>query len=287
MSGIHPAAARGFGAAAAAYERARPGYPAEAVDYVVEAVRARDAGRRGTGARDAVAWDASARDGIEWDTHTRDAGVVVDLGAGTGKLTTALAARGVRCVAVEPVGAMCAALAAALPGIPVVQAAAEAMPLAGGIAAAVTVAQAFHWFRAREAMAEIHRVLRPGGRLALLWNVRDITVDWAAALAAIVAPYEKDVRIPRRGEWAARTAPVAGRPFALVGEREFPHAHLMTPEGLVERVASVSYIASLPSEERAHVARRVRDLTERHPVLRGKPTFPDPYVTEISIFERR
>ena len=134
---IHPAAAAGFGRSAEAYERGRPGYPDAAVDRLVAALP----GRR-----------------------------VVDLAAGTGKLTRALVARGCDVVAVEPVAEMRALIA---PPARAVEGVAEATGLPDASADAVTVAQAFHWFDGPRALAEIHRVLRPGGVLALIWNRRD------------------------------------------------------------------------------------------------------------------
>jgi SAM-dependent methyltransferase len=253
---INPAAVHGFDAAATIYERARPGYPSEAVDFLVEATRA------------------------------RERGPVVDLGAGTGKLTKELIARGLPCIAVEPVAAMCGALATTLPGVHVVQAPAEAIPLADGVAGTVVVAQAFHWFDVPKATAEIHRILQPHGRFALLWYVRDTTVDWAAKLEAIVAPHEGSVRIPRRHERARHLTPGPDLPFALIAEREFRHDHPMTPDALADRVSSVSYVASLPSEGRARVLQQVHDLVANHPDLQGAAEFFDPSIIEISILER-
>jgi SAM-dependent methyltransferase len=256
MTPINPAAAHGFDAAATVYERARPGYPPEAVGFLVET------------------------------THAHESGLVIDVGAGTGKLTRELIARDLRCIAIEPVEAMCDALASAVPNAPVARATAEAIPFADGAAGTVVVAQAFHWFDVPKATAEIHRILRPGGHLAVLWNVRDTTVDWIAKLAAIVAPHEGAVRIPRRGERARHIIPGPDLPFTLIAERDFHHRQPMTPDGLIDRIASISYIAALPTEERARVTRKVQDLVENHPDLQGKKEFPDPYITEISILER-
>ena len=135
---VHDVAASGFGAEAAAYERARPSYPADAVD--VDRRRARVC-RRARGC--------------------------ADLAAGTGKFTRLLDARlaAAELVAVEPVEGMRRFLAASLPRVPVVSAIAEACPFAPASLDAITVAQAFHWFDARRALEELHRVLRPGGRL--------------------------------------------------------------------------------------------------------------------------
>ena len=133
-----------FGSVAEVYERARPGYP-----------------------EDAVRWLAGS-----------EPCDVVDLGAGTGKLTRSLVALGHRVTAVEPLPEMLAQLRSAVPGATAVTGTAESMPLADGAADVVTVAQAFHWFDHAAALREIARVLRPGGRIALVWNTRDDTEEW-------------------------------------------------------------------------------------------------------------
>ena len=144
MSEIHPTAAAGFSAARRSTSGHGPGYPDEAVAWVAE--------RLGIG---------PGRD-------------VLDLAAGTGKLTRQLVPLGARIVAVEPIDAMRAELERAVPAVEALAGTAEAIPLPDGSVDAVTCAQAFHWFRADEAVREIRRVLRPGGGLALLWNGRDL-----------------------------------------------------------------------------------------------------------------
>ncbi|HEX8802631.1 MAG TPA: class I SAM-dependent methyltransferase, partial [Acidimicrobiales bacterium] len=147
---VNPAAL-GFDANAGDYERGRPSYPAEAVALVV--------GRGGIGPGRRV----------------------LDLAAGTGKMTRLLLPTGADVVAVEPVAGMRAALerlAAASPGLEVLDGTAENLPLPDGSVDAVTVAQAFHWFDPPVALAEMRRVLRPGGHLFLVWNVRDREHDW-------------------------------------------------------------------------------------------------------------
>jgi len=152
----HPTAAAGFGSAADAYERGRPSYPDDAVAYLAAELRLGPAAR------------------------------VLDLAAGTGKLTRLLVEGGAEVVAVEPVAAMRAALERAVPGVTVVDGTAESIPLADGSVDAVTVAQAFHWFDAEAAIVEIHRVLRRGGRLGLIWNVMGADAGWLAALRELV-----------------------------------------------------------------------------------------------------
>jgi SAM-dependent methyltransferase len=164
---------------------------------------------------------------------------------------------------------------------------AEAMPLADHEAAAVVVAQAFHWFKHAAALREIHRVLAPHGRFALVWNVRDERVDWVARITEIIAPFEGEggVKIPRfrSGEWRRAMAETAL--FAPAAELIADHTQRTTPDGLVERVASTSFIAALPDDERAAVEEDVRALTRNHHDLAGKDAFDFPYVTEVYVYE--
>src|SRR6478672_4630208 len=141
--------AASFGGVADVYERSRPGYP-----------------------EDAVRWLAGEQ---PCD--------VVDLGAGTGKLTRSLVALGHRVTAVEPLPEMLDQLRSAAPEATALEGAAEAIPLADGSADVVTVAQAFHWFDHGPALVEIARVLRSGGRVALVWNIRDESQPYVSELS--------------------------------------------------------------------------------------------------------
>lgn len=228
---VHDIAARGFGAGADEYERGRPSYPAGAVALL--------AGELGLG----------------------PGATVVDLGAGTGKLTRLLVPTGARVVAVEPVAAMRAKLAEAVPLAEVLEGTAEAIPLPDGSADAAVAAQAFHWFDGPRALAEIARVLRPGGRLGLVWNVRDESVPWVRRLTEVIDPYEGGVPRYRTGRWRDAFAATAGA-FGPLAERRFRNDQETDPDGVVERVASMSFVAALPEDERAGVLAQVRALVE-------------------------
>ncbi|GAB2581560.1 hypothetical protein GCM10027168_12860 [Streptomyces capparidis] len=144
--------AASFGAAAAAYERGRPPYPPEAVAWLVP----------------------------------EDARRVVDLGAGTGKLTRALRAPGREVVAVEPSPGMREQFSRVLPDVPVLAGAGESVPLPDSSVDALVCAQAWHWVDPERAIPEAARVLRPGGRLGLVWNTRDVSVPWVAELDRVL-----------------------------------------------------------------------------------------------------
>jgi len=246
MRGVHDAAARGFSRSADAYDRARPDYPPAAVAWLAERLGLRP-GR-----------------------------TVVDLAAGTGKLTRPLAATGAEVVAIEPVAEMRArigdAAARSLDGT------AEAVPLPDASADAVTVAQAFHWFDGPAALAEIHRVLRPGGALALVWNRRPLEDPVHAAIERIIAPYRGDAPAHRSGAW--RAAFDATTLFGPLEERTFAHSRPHDADALADRVGSTSFVAALDDGPHAEVIAAVRALAAEGAV-------DVPYVCEVLVCDRR
>jgi ubiquinone/menaquinone biosynthesis C-methylase UbiE len=235
--------AASFARVADAYERARPGYPA-----------------------DAVLWLAG-------ETPCD----VVDLGAGTGKLTRSLAALGHHVVAVEPVAEMLDQLRTAVPGATAVLGSAESMPLPDGSVDVVACAQAFHWFDQEAALSEIARVLRPGGRIALVWNVRDERVPWVADLS--------DAMVGRTGVDRGASEPIErSGPYGEVERARFEHTQDVDREVLRELVLSRSYCAVLPEEERAPILGRVDAVFDAY-ARNGVLTLP--YVVECFRAERR
>jgi SAM-dependent methyltransferase len=226
-----------FGPVAEAYERARPGYPEAAVRWLV-------------------------------GTESLD---IVDLGAGTGKLTRSLVALGHRVTAVEPLPEMLAHLRGVVPGVTAVEGGAEAIPLQDASADVVTAAQAFHWFDHGLALREIARVLRPGGWIALVWNTRDDREPWVAQLS--------EEAIGNEGfEERDAAAPIAQSGlFEAVERALFPHSQRVDREGLVDLVLSRSYCAVLTPEERAPVLEHVERIFEAH---EADGVVALPYVTE-------
>jgi SAM-dependent methyltransferase len=215
----------GYARSVAAYERGRPGYPPAAVDFLAARLRLRP-GR-----------------------------TVVDLAAGTGKLTRPLLATGAEVVAVEPVAEMRTALPS---GARALEGTAEKMPLNTGSADAVAVAQAFHWFDGDAALAEIHRVLRPGCSLALVWNRRHMADPGNQVIEELIAPYRGHTSALHTGAW--RAAFERTKLFGPLEERVFPNEQSLDADGLADRVASVSFIAALDEKERTKVLRAVRAL---------------------------
>jgi SAM-dependent methyltransferase len=233
------AQASSFGAAAGAYEASRPGYPAAALDWLVP-----DGARR-----------------------------VLDLGAGTGKLTRLLVDRGLEVTAVEPSAGMREQLGLAVPGATVLAGSAEEIPLPAASTDAVLVAQAWHWVEPRRAVPEVARVLVPGGRLGLVWNIRDTREPWVAALWAIVhqqASQETD------------TAPDLLPPFGDVERFEVGWTDYLSPGELVQLVESRSYVITLPEQQRRDLLGEVAGFIATDPALAGREKVGFPYVTRCT-----
>ncbi|HEX8754278.1 MAG TPA: class I SAM-dependent methyltransferase [Solirubrobacterales bacterium] len=236
-SGRNPEHARSFGAAAGEYERSRPSYPEAAVDWLVP-----------EGARD-----------------------VLDLGAGTGKLTRLLAARGLATTAVEPLAEMRAVLAAALPEVRALEGSAEEIPLPDASVDAVLVAQAWHWVDEERALPEVARVLRPGGTLGLVWNLRDESREWVRRLTEVM--HKSGAELALEGEVTI------GPPFGPTEKLDVRWSRPMDLELLVEMVRSRSYVITAPKAERESILAGVRELVQSEPALAGGGGFDLPYVT--------
>jgi SAM-dependent methyltransferase len=203
---------------------------------------------------------------------------VVDLAAGTGKLTRALVATGARVVAVEPLKEMRRVLEEAVPEAEALEGTAEAMPLPDAFAHALTVAAAFHWFDGPRALTEMARVLRPGGGLGLAWNIRDARAPIQQELDGLLLPHSIQ-------PWWGRGFPVeeqfpAGA-FGPLETAEFEFEQRFDADGLVERVASISFVAVLPEGEHAELLDRVHALGERY-----EAPFSFPYVSQLFVSRR-
>ncbi|HEX2047627.1 MAG TPA: methyltransferase domain-containing protein [Acidimicrobiales bacterium] len=253
---VHEVARLGFGREAEAYERSRPSYPPDAVAWLSEHLAL------GPGA------------------------TVVDLAAGTGKLTALLVPTAARLVAVEPLEEMQRVLRRVVPGVPVVAGTAEALPFRAASLDAVCVAQAFHWFDADRAFAELARVLRPGGRVGIVWNARDRSVDWVDRVWAIMDRVERTAPWRDHENW--RDSALGGRPgFGLLHQATFGHEHRTTPDGVVDRIKGVSHVAVLPPEEQREVLDEVRAVLAGHPQTRGRAELEIPYRVDCYWTERR
>jgi SAM-dependent methyltransferase len=242
---VPPVARIGFENAADAYVRGRPDYPAEILGWL----------------RNTMGLDSSRK--------------AVEIGAGTGKFTKLLVETGATVIAVEPVAAMRAELEAQLPGVRAIDATAQATTLEASSCDAVLCAQAFHWFASAASLAEFRRLLRPRGRLGLVWNVRDESVDWVAEITRILAPHEGNAPRYRTGAWRDV---FADGPFLAPDEVVFAYQHVGTPSRVIlDRSLSVSFVAALPRKERAKVAAELESLIATHPALKGRETVAFPY----------
>lgn len=234
-------AARGFRAGADAYQRARPSWPLAAVDAAFEL----------------------------WKLDPA-VGLVLDVGAGTGRLTERLAERCPRLLAVEPVAEMRAHIGAA----EAVEGTAEHLPVEDGGAQAIFSAEAFHWFDPTPALAEFARVLQPGGGLAVMWNralMGPETEAWTAEVGELLAddyyhptdqPLEahdpRELRAWQHGpQWSA---------FEPLTHRELFHSERVTRATTVSRVASFSYVGALDEQRRDELLAKVDDVLARHGV---------------------
>jgi SAM-dependent methyltransferase len=231
---VHPSVL-GFEGAVTDYERGRPGFPDRAITFLDDRLSL------GPGR------------------------TVLELGAGTGKLTRLLAPSGVRIIAVEPLAAMREALGRNLPDVEVLDAVAEDLPLAADSVDAAVAAQAFHWFDGERALVELARVLEPGGRIALVWNVRDESVPWVRELTELIEPYRGDTPSHRSLRWKA--AFDASDAFRAPELTSFPYLHDTTRDRIVARVLSISFIAILGADERERVAAAVREIVPTDEVV--------------------
>lgn len=228
--------AQAFGSTAEAYERGRPAFPAPALAHLASALEL------GPGR------------------------TLLDLAAGTGKLTRGLVGCGAEVVAVEPVAGMRAVFTRVLPDVPVIAGTAEAIPLRADSVDAVTVAQAFHWFDPVAAFAEMDRILRPAGRIALVWNVRDER-DPIEAAATEILERHRDGTPGHRG--LDLTAAIAASPFEEVDRFMVDWTQTVTRETFRDRFLSVSFVAALDEPTRAGVTHELEALFDARAVDGG------------------
>jgi ubiquinone/menaquinone biosynthesis C-methylase UbiE len=240
----HPES-RGFELVADLYERARPGYPPEAVRWTAERL------------------------------DLRSGRTVLDLGAGTGKLTRALVETGADVIAVEPGDAMRAELERVLPEVRSLRGSGESIPFPDRSVDAITIGQAFHWFRFDEALPEMHRVLRSEGGVALLWNARDQESPLQREINELLEPFVPSGRAvaPNTSSYLAES-PL----FHSFEQRTFRFAQELDADGLAGRILSISFVAASTPAKREELERKLRELAARSS---GVVEFP--YVTDVYV----
>jgi SAM-dependent methyltransferase len=239
--------AHSFRGVAADYARSRPGYPDDATRWIAGEVSA----------------------------------AILDVAAGTGKLTTQLHVLGHRVVGLDPSVEMLVQLREQQPALGVTVGRAEALPFQAETWDRITVAQAFHWFDQPVAIAEFARVLRPEGYLAILWNFRDETVGWVAELSNLIrsegAEKEKD---------PSYNPLPPGAPFGPTTHRTFTFEQALDPDRLVRLVKSRSYVSTLPENKRNKILSEVLRLCREHAALAGRSEFAMPYRTEVFLAQK-
>jgi SAM-dependent methyltransferase len=231
-----------FGTVSADYERGRPSYPAESVQWVLDGV----------------------------------SGLVADIGAGTGKLTAVIAGLGHRVVAIDPDPAMLSRLPT---GIPTLPGSGEQIPLDDGALDGVTFGQAWHWVDPVAGSAEVARVLRPGGVLGLIWNIRDESVDWVRRLTEIIHGGAEQQMVSSGGP---RVAP----PLQPAGHHQHRWTASMTPEALESMIVSRSYLITAEPAVRDGIVGSARQLVHDHPDTAGADVIELPYGTHSYRFRR-
>jgi SAM-dependent methyltransferase len=250
---IHEAAL-GFETGAEAYERARPDYPRHAIAFLIEHL------------------------------GLRAGASVLDIGAGTGKLSRLLLASGAEVIALEPIAGMRRKFSEVMPTVQILEGVAEAIPFPDCRFDAATAGQALHWFANDRALDEIRRVLKPEGRFGVIFNVRDASTEWVRDLWKIIDAAEGDAPRHRKGAWRSVLETFAG--FRKVAEKSVHHSQRGGIDLMWDRVASISFIAKMADAQRAALEQRVRELLRTHPQTRGRDAIELPYRTDTAVYQR-
>ena len=243
---VHRSAAEGFGREAATYQQARPTYHPDLIARFLDRYAS---------------------------------GQVLEIGAGTGIFTKEIVGRGASIIAVEPVMEMRQRLAEAVPGVDVRDGTAEALPVEAESVDTVVVAQSFHWFDYESALDDIHRVLRPGGHLLTVWNVKSGDEPWFKRYMEIVDRHAGDT--PRHADMRWRAAIDNDPRYESVDDWQADHPRPTDRAGVVSRALSTSFIAALPEVEREAV---VSDLMKALDTVEGPIQFP--YRAELQAWRK-
>ncbi|MGE8556861.1 MAG: class I SAM-dependent methyltransferase [Acinetobacter sp.] len=253
---LHPAAQKGFSSAAELYQQVRPSYP-----------------------QDIVSW---LRDQLQLSEQSQ----VIDLGSGTGKFLPYLKQLTSHITAIEPIQAMLAQLQQAYPDIETLQASSEYLPLPAHSIDAVLCAQSFHWFANLETLTQIHQVLKPSGHLVLIWNQRDVQVDWVKALADCIQPLEGNTPRYHSGEWKKVFEQQAL--FQLEQIQTFQQQqHVGTVEQVVsKRLLSTSFIAAMSEQEQQQLKAEFEQIVLKYTGKHPQDEIAFPYVTYAYDFKK-
>ncbi|WP_180112298.1 class I SAM-dependent methyltransferase [Acinetobacter sp. YH12131] len=252
---LHPAAQQGFGSGASLYQQVRPSYPQEVDTFLQDQLK------------------------VLPNSH------IVDLGSGTGKFLPHLLKLTTQLTAVEPIASMLTELRQLYPQVATVQARSEQLPLPAQCADLVSCAQSFHWFANLQSLKEIHRILKPQAHLLLIWNQRDISVNWVNALAEMILPFEGDTPRFHNQDWRQVFADTDL--FQLCHEQQFHHTHVGTVEQVVsKRLLSTSFIAAMPAAQQQQLKTQFEQLVLEYTGLYAQDTIEFPYCTHVFIYQK-
>jgi len=252
---LHPAAQKGFSQAARLYQEVRPSYPKQVIDW------------------------------LRNDLNLSQSSYVVDLGAGTGKFLPYLQALTSHITAVEPVAEMLAELEKHYPGVVALPGTAQHLPLGNESQDAVLCAQSFHWFADIQSLNEIYEVLKPAGYLGLVWNQRDIEVEWVRALAELIAPFEGTTPRYHSGHWKE----VFDNQFLFQLEKVKVLSQVQkgTVEQVVsKRLLSTSFIAAMPESQQRALKQQFEETVRHYTNKQPQDEIEFPYVTYAYSFKK-
>ena len=252
---LHPAVQKGFTLGAELYQQVRPNYPSEVTIWLQDRL------------------------------HLDNTKIVIDLGSGTGKFLPYLLQTQANIIAVEPVPAMIQQLQEKYPAVQCLQALSDQLPLKDQSVNAITCAQSFHWFSNIETLTEMHRVLAPEGYLGLIWNQRDITVDWVKAIADEIAPLEGDTPRYHSEKW--KQVFENQQLFKFIGLEQFQLKHHGTVEQVVsKRLLSTSFIAAMSEAEQQRLKVRLEQIVFDYTGLTAQDEIDFPYTTFAYAFQK-
>lgn len=255
FSPVHPTAASGFETGAPVYRQGRPDYPAKTQAWLA----------------DILGINASS--------------TVIDLGSGTGKFLPQLLSLTTQIHAVEPSNGMLEQLRQQFPQVNAHQASAPSLPFADHSIDVVICAQSFHWFANQQSLDEIARVLKPNGKLGLIWNSRDDSVDWVARMVQLINTYENDTPRHQSGEWKKV---LEDSIFRLKDQTIFHHEHQGSIQDvIINRALSTSFIAQLDENQQHHFLDELKILLFSDIKLDDKEAIIRvPYRTHAYAFEK-
>ncbi|ENV00143.1 class I SAM-dependent methyltransferase [Acinetobacter variabilis] len=252
---LHPAAQQGFSTAAELYQQVRPDYPADLSPWLAETL--------------SLPVDAD----------------LVDLGTGTGKFIPYLLPLSSHITAIDPVPEMLAQLKLAHPDIHTLEGMSHQLPLPDHSVNAVFCAQSFHWFSNLETLKELDRVLEPQGFLVLVWNQRDITVDWVKALADYIAPLEGDTPRYHSGAWRkVFEEQNLFQPYAETQMRQLQYGPV--EQVVSKRLLSTSFIAALQKEQQQQLKQQFEKIIKNYTDKGAEDMINFPYITYVYVFKK-